>query len=236
MKKNFDIQLLNKTLKKTRDNRWGLSVVYGLPVCETLQKIIENIQLGVEDTLPEKYMWYNQLQLHATLIRGKSSDSRLSPIKKHLLETIIHKIIKCPEISLRFTSAQLYSDGYIRMPCQSINLFPLISDEYLKEMEGEIGIKWRRTPNSWVSLGCLKNSGYDKLTIETIWKSTGFVISKFVFEKPLEIIVAKVKFIHFSNVTFMPNEDQRWIEIPLKSEPISNIDINQLGISLYNAI
>jgi hypothetical protein len=231
--KNFDCQLLNDTIRKAKEKRWGLSVVYGLPVCETLQRTIRDIQSEVEKRLPEKYIWYMPQQLHITLIRGKSSKNSLSPMRKYLLETIICKINKCPEIILRLTNAQLYSDGYIRIPCQSINLFPLLSDKDLMEIENEIGLKWHRTFNSWISIGYIGNCYYDRFATEDIWRYTVSSLSQFMFYKPLEIVVENVKFIYFSNVTFMPIEEQHWIEIPLKSKSKSNMDISQLGISLY---
>lgn len=226
----FDHESHAKSLEKIKYVRWGLSVVYGLPVSTDIERILINIQQTVEEELPRLYSWYKSTQFHATLIRGKSSDAPLPRVNRVLLQSVIQKIAGSPETIVQILNPQLCPDGYIRVPFISGRLFPSLVDEDITEMERTIGLSWRRVYKTWITVGFMQETSINQYDATKLWLLTDQAFKKLKPYWPFILNLQLVKLIHFSNVVFWPIEEQKWIEIPLGLRTTFDINTDKLGL------
>ena len=230
MSDGFDPKSASETIAKTRQRRWGLSVVYGLPVSSIFKEFVALVQSETEEKIPETYNWYSASKLHATLIRGKSAERLLPPISRHLIENIVCKINKCPSFALKLKGTRPEVGGHVRVMCECTNPFPYLTEMDFKDMERETGRGWRPTANTWVSIGYLKES-CNKLTRSKVWQTTISTLSRFSSMMPSEVVVRAVKLLHFTNITLTPLETQHWISIPLNRVQMTIAKIDDLAIN-----
>lgn len=227
--RGFDLNKVKDAITKSKGKRWGISVIYGLPVPKTLEDIARNIRDLVEESVPNQYEWYKPIQLHLTIIRGKSSENPFNPIQKSIIHRVIDKINRSPEFTLKFTNIRLCDDGCIRFYCQSNNPLMYLTQTEIDNFNKLTNVKWSRSKSLWISIGYLKYVPDHKFIAEKNYDTTIHAINNFELKYPLEVKVKALKVIHYSNIKFVPIENQYCIEIPLNLKPFKCL-LDQLKI------
>lgn len=181
--------------------------------------------------MPNRYSWYKTYQLHTTIVRGKSSLNSPANVRKVLLDNIIQKINESPPIILKFMNAKAFPDGYIRMPCDVMNALTSLTNEDIQNANRLAAVGWSKPKESWMSVGHLKDVNLNASVLGSVWKDTVKSLSRPRFAEPLVIEVKSVKIIHFSNIAFIPPQQQYFLEIPLNSAPILRLAIETLQLA-----
>ncbi len=211
--RGFNRALLVKTTYKRKVWRYGLSLVYGMPVSKVLERRLIHIQKMVEGAIPRKYAWYRPQQFHVTLIRGRSSDRPLS-----LGITSIYQIARafphCQRFKLSASDTLLCPDGYVRLFFKRANILRGLDAKTVKNIGMQVGVSWRRILAPWASIGYLATVHQNKEELMKVWNNTSDCISKMQL-RPTSVLVTKAKLVYFSNITFAPANRQLWTEIPL---------------------
>jgi len=211
--RGFDRALLLKATYKRKVSRYGLSLVYGMPVSKTLERRLVHIQKVVEGAVPRKYVWYRPQQFHVTLIRGRSSDRPLSLGMKSIYH-IARAFPRCQRFKLSAGDTLLCPDGYVRFFFKRANILRGLDEKVVKNIEKQVGVSWRRIPAPWASIGYLATVDENKEELMKVWNNTSDRILKMQL-RPTSVLVTKAKLVYFSNITFAPANRQLWTEIPL---------------------
>jgi len=145
---------VNTRSSKFKQERYGISIVYGLPISGSILQYFERIKDIVVDRFPGCYTWYSIENLHSTLIRCKSKSSRIS-LRSYYGHSFIRSLSSIKKFRMTTSNITISDDGAIRLFLNSED-FPLaVSNDLILRFSEDNSLSLTLVKNPWITLANL---------------------------------------------------------------------------------
>ncbi|MDP2722249.1 MAG: hypothetical protein Q8O72_05800 [Bacteroidales bacterium] len=149
------IQDIRSRYLKFKQNRYGLSVVFGLPIPNNLSFYIQDIKQTCQLFFPNCFDWYENEKIHSTLIRCKSTSNKI-PYDLFENHPFRNNIKSIKEFEMTTDDLIISHDGAIRLFFSS-NRLPLpIEMDDISKFEKDLNINLRLVQKPWITLANMK--------------------------------------------------------------------------------
>lgn len=148
----------NKILEriaKQKENRYGISVVYGLPVDFSILNLVKSIKKNFGNEYSNLLKWSGKNNLHATIVRGNSVKTDINPPVD--LSTIVLMFKKVKPFYIIPSKLELFDDGVLRLNFTKTNSLININKYYIKKFAKETRLELDIILKPWLKIANINN-------------------------------------------------------------------------------
>ncbi len=193
----LNMEATMQRIKKISTKRYGISLVYGLPFYDKLNKMIEIYIIALKRNYGNIFQWYTIPNLHSTILRCYSLDKpvRLPLRNMHLLEEALKRLHNFRMFSQK---VQVGNDAVIRLHFDEVKELAMIDSGFIHKFALSNNLTIRIITKPWVTFGDVQNSPESIQFLSQHIRDINQDIEK--LHIPIEVTVNSLKLVYYEDI------------------------------------
>lgn len=186
-------------IKKQKEARYGISLVYGIPCPED---VIENkIKISglVKRDFGNRFIWLKNYALHITFLRGKSASCPIR-IRKALHRGFRDAIESCPKMTMHQEKLSINDVGVIRIYYEGANTISTLKESVIDLLQNTYSVLVTAQESLWMTLGTLFYTYENIVFLRQHLKELNEAMEAFPCHVCIEI--SRLVLVYFRSTTF----------------------------------